>query len=55
MQTLQSCVSTSDSLMISSTVWALGALRLTSIARMPNSRIWMVAPAAYLQQAQHQL
>ena len=35
--------------MISSTVWAVGALRLTSMARMPNSRIWMVAPAAYLQ------
>lgn len=36
-------------LMISSTVWAVGALRLTSMARMPNSRIWMVAPAAYLE------
>ena len=35
--------------MISSTVWAVGALRLTSMARMPKSRIWMVAPAAYLQ------
>ena len=34
--------------MISSTVWAVGALRLTSMARMPKSRIWMVAPAAYL-------
>ena len=33
--------------MISSMVWALGALRLISTARIPNSRIWMVAPEAY--------
>ena len=25
----------------------MGALRLISTARMPNSRIWMVAPEAY--------
>ena len=30
-------------------VWALGALRLTSTARMPNRMIWTVAPDAYLQ------
>ena len=35
--------------MISSMVWAVGALRLISMARMPNSNICMVAPAAYLQ------
>ena len=34
-------------LMISSTVCAVGALRLISMARMPNRMIWMVAPAAY--------
>ena len=34
--------------MISSMVCAVGALRLISMARMPNSRIWIVAPAAYL-------
>lgn len=39
--------------MISSTVWAVGALRLTSMARMPKSRIWMVAPAAYLRHGSH--
>ena len=33
--------------MISSTVCAVGALRLISMARMPNRMIWMVAPAAY--------
>mmetsp|Transcript_6648 Transcript_6648/g.16510 ORF Transcript_6648/g.16510 Transcript_6648/m.16510 type:complete len:202 (-) Transcript_6648:193-798(-) len=34
-------------LMISSTVWMFGALRLTSTARIANSSTWMVAPAAY--------
>ena len=34
-------------LMISSMVCARGALRLISMARMPNSRICIVAPAAY--------
>ena len=41
--------------MISSMVWAVGALRLISMARMPNSRICMVAPAAYLQCWRHVL
>lgn len=35
-------------LIISSTVCAVGALRLISIAKMPNITTWMVAPAAYL-------
>ena len=35
----------------SSTVWALGALRLISMAMMPNSKICTVAPDAYLQVA----
>ena len=34
-------------LMISRKVWAFGARRLTSMARMPKRRIWTVAPAAY--------
>ncbi len=34
-------------LIISSTVCAVGAFRLTSMARMPKRMIWMVAPAAY--------
>ena len=33
---------------ISRMVWAVGAFRLTSMARMPNSKIWTVAPLAYL-------
>jgi hypothetical protein len=32
---------------ISSMVCAVGALRLISTARMPNSSTWMVAPEAY--------
>jgi hypothetical protein len=32
----------------SHSVCALGARRLISIARMPKSRIWIVAPLAYL-------
>ncbi len=32
----------------SRTVWALGALRLISIAITPNRNIWTTAPAAYL-------
>ncbi len=34
-------------LMISSTVWAVGALRLISTARMANSSTCTVAPLAY--------
>ena len=34
--------------MISRMVWALGAFRFTSTARMPNRMICTVAPDAYL-------
>ena len=36
-------------------VCAVGAFRLTSMARMPKSRIWTVAPDAYLRKCAIQL